>query len=276
MHGGFLMASEPTQKPGEKMKTGPLLSILLALSVSGLATEPPEELTVYYYERMPFFGDSGGKPAGLLIDISRLIFDEAGINYKFVNVPVVRFFDSLKKPEDSCLIGALKTREREAIYTYADDFIYRDQPFRIIVNKTKRKALPERPTIKQILESELRLGVSEGYVYGDWLDRKLLEYRPKLQKINIGNDSKKMHKMIIGGRFDYMFAVAEEARYIVAENPEHRDNLTTVEIADAPRGNMRYLLCSKGIDSAIMQKINAAIKAIKSGRDYERLTNPAN
>lgn len=61
--------------------------------------------------------------------------------------------------------------------------------------------------------------------------------------MNIGNDSEKMHKMIIG-RFDYQFAVAE--RNIVAEDQGTRDHLTTVEIADAPGRNMRYLLCSKG------------------------------
>lgn len=258
------------------MRPGLFLSLLMAFSFPGVAAEPAPEVTLYYYERMPFFGDSGGKPAGLLIGISELIFDEAGINYKFINVPVVRFFESLRKPGNSCLIGALRTKEREAIYAYSDDFIYRDQPFRVIVNKAKRKALPERPTIKQVLESGLRLGVTEGYVYGSWLDGKIAEHQPIVQKINIGNETEKMHKMLIGGRFDYMFAVAEEARHVVAEDQQHRSHLTTVEIADAPRGNMRYLLCSKGIDSAILQKINAAIKAVKSTRDYERLANPPN
>ena len=258
------------------MRPGPWLSLLLALSVPALAGEPPAELTVYYFERMPFFGDRDGKAAGLLIDVSRLVLDEAGIDYRFVNVPVVRLFDSLRKPGNSCLAGAHRTKERETIYAYSDDFIYRDQSFRIVINKAKRKALPERPTIRQILESGLRLGVAEGYVYGNWLDRKIVEHQPRLQKVNIGNDSEKMHKMIIGGRFDYMFAVAEEARHIVAEDREHSDNLTTVEIADAPQGNMRYLLCSKGIDAAMMKKINAAIKTIKPSRDYERLTTPPN
>ena len=258
------------------MRPGLFLSILMAFSFPSVAAEPAIEATLYYYQRMPFFGDSDSKPAGLLIDISRLIFDEAGINYKLVNVPVVRFFESLRKPGNSCVIGALRTKEREAIYTYSDDFIYRDLPFRIIVSKTKRKALPERPTIKQVLESGLRLGVTEGYVYGNWLDGKIAEHQPTVQKINIGNETEKMHKMLIAGRFDYMFAVAEEARHVVSEGQEHRSHLTTVEIADAPRGNMRYLLCSKGIDSALMQKINVAIKAVKSTRDYERLTNPPN
>jgi polar amino acid transport system substrate-binding protein len=260
------------------MRPGPWLSLLLALSVPAQAEAPgpPAELTVYYFERMPFFGDRDGEASGLLIDVSRLILDEAAVPYRFVNVPVVRLFDSLRKPGNSCVVGAHRTKEREAIYAYSDDFIYRDRPFRIVVNKGKRKALPERPTIRQVLQSELRLGVAEGYVYGDWLDRKIIEYQPKLQKVNIGNDSEKMHKMIIGGRFDYQFAVAEEAQYIVTEDQEHSDNLTTVEIADAPNGNMRYLLCSKGINAATLKKINAAIKTVKASREYERLTTPPN
>ena len=132
------------------MKPARWLSILLALSAPALAEAPapPNELIIYYFERMPFFGDRDGKAAGRLIDVTRLILKEAAVPYRFVNVPVVRFFDLLKKPGNSCLAGAHRTKERETIYAYSDDFIYRDQPFRIVVNKARRKALPDRPTIR--------------------------------------------------------------------------------------------------------------------------------
>ena len=265
-------ATQPTAK-NATMRTKPLLALLMLLSPPCLAAEPAAELTVYYYERMPFFGDVNGQASGLLVDISRLIFDTAGVRYRLVNVPVVRFFEALKKPGNSCLIGALRNREREAIYSYSDDFIYQDQPFRVIVSKGKRGALPERPDIRQILASDLRLGLTEGYAYGDWLDGKITEHRPLLQRINIGSETGKMHKMIIAGRFDYMFSVAEEAHYVVEKSRENAENLTVVEIADAPRGNMRYLLCSKGIDSALMSKINVATGKVKAGRYYEDIIN---
>ena len=47
------------------MRPGPWLSLLLALSVPALAGEPPAELTVYYFERMPFFGDRDGEARSL-------------------------------------------------------------------------------------------------------------------------------------------------------------------------------------------------------------------
>ena len=258
-----------SQPPRAMMRTKPLLVILMLLSAPCLAAE----LTVYYYERMPFFGDVDGQPSGFLVDISRLIFDAAGVSYRLVNVPVVRFFEALKRPGNSCVIGARKNREREATYSYSDDFIYQDRPFRVIVSKNRRETLPERPDIRQILASDLRLGLTEGYAYGDWLDGEIAEHRPLLQKINIGSETGKMHKMIIAGRFDYMFSVAEEAHHVVDKSRENTENLTVVEIADAPRGNLRYLLCSKGIDGALWRRINAAVGKVKSGRDYANIVN---
>lgn len=231
----------------------------------------PVELTVYYYDRLPFFGDIDGRPAGRLIDVARRVFDTSGIRYELVNVPVVRFFETLKKPGNHCVLGALRSKEREAIYTYSDDFIYRDQPFRIIINRDKRDALPDRPNIRQILESPLRVGVAEGYRYGDWLDGKLAEHRPATQTINIGNQSERMHQMIAAGRFDYMFAVAEEADFVVNRTPENKRQLASVEIADAPPGNKRYLLCSQGIDPALLRRINIAISQVKADAGHERL-----
>lgn len=252
------------------MKPRPLLAaLLLALALPGLATAAgeagaPGELTVYYYDRPPFFGDVDGQPTGRLIDVARQILDTAKVRYRFENIPVVRLFEALKRPGNACVLGALRTKEREAMYTYTDDFIYRDLPFQIIINRAKRGALPERTSIRQILESGLRLGLSEGYVYGEWLDGKLAEYSPPTFRINVGNQSERMHLMLISGRFDYMFSVAEEAQYVVARTAENRENLTTVEIADAPLGNRRYLLCSKGIDDALMRRINEAIATLKA------------
>ncbi len=252
---------------------GSLSALLLTLAFSALGapsgtavgtSETADDLTVYYYDRLPFFGDIDGKPAGRLVDIARLMLDTAAIRYRLVNVPVVRAFEILKKPGNACIIGALKTPEREAVYAYSDA-IYRDQPFRIIVNRAKRAVLPERPTIRQVLESGLRLGLSEGYVYGTWLDSRLADYPPpSVYRINVGSNAERMHQMLVGDRFDYMFSVAEEAQEIVSRTAENREHLTTVEIADAPPGNRRYLLCSKDIDDALMRRIDAAIAKVKA------------
>ncbi|WP_245747894.1 substrate-binding periplasmic protein [Formivibrio citricus] len=243
----------------------------MALSNATFSAEPLPELTIYHYERMPFFGNNSGKEAGILIDISRMIFDQAKIRHKYVEVPVRRLLESLKEREYACTIGALKTTERETLYAYSDDFIYQDQPFRIIIQSEKKTLLPENPTVRQILESELRLGVIDGHVYGSWLDGSIARYKPRLQKINIGDDTERMHKMIAGDRIDYMFAVAEEAKYVINNNREFAEKLSIVKVADAPAGNRRYILCSKEVGGETLKKINAAIKTVKASANYKRL-----
>ena len=244
--------------------------LALAFSIQCHAASESPELTVYYFERLPFFGTQNGQPAGLLIDISKRIFDIAGIHYTFVQMPVRRLFDQLKDPRNACTVGALKTSDRASVYTYSDDFIYQDMPFMAIINANRRRVISEEPTVREILQSTLRLGVIEGYAYGEWLDTNLLKYAPNAQKINIGDDTTKMHRMITNGRFDYMFAVAEEAHYVIDNHPEYAPMLTTVKIADAPTGNKRYLLCSKGIDDVLMQRINSAIAQLKTGGEQKQ------
>ena len=231
----------------------------------------PLKIKVFYYDRPPYYGNVNGKPEGVLVDIAKEIFDEAGIKYEFVDTPSIRVLETLKIPENSCALGWFKTKEREAIYTYSDDFIYQDKPYSIINNK-KRKVLSENPKIKEILESRLVLGMVERYVYGEWLNENILKFKPKTNRTNIGENSNLMYKlMILGNRFDYMFAGMEESSYAIKNNPQYRKKLSVVQIADAPNGSMRYILFSKGVDKTILEKINVAIKKVKTTDKYKQI-----
>lgn len=246
-----------------------LASVLVLFATPILAEESGRELKVYHFERMPFFGSADGEAVGILIDISRMVFNKAKINYTFISIPVKRLFESLKRTEYACTIGALKTKEREMLYNYSDDFIYQDLPFGIIVkNKNPFQVNPE---IKQVLESNLELGLIDGYTYGNWIDKNIIKYKPKIQRINIGDNTERMYKMIIGGRFDYMFAVEEEAKYVIRNKLGLVNNLSFVKVLDAPDGNKRYILCSKGVDGETIWKINNSLKQIKSSVDYKNL-----
>lgn len=180
------------------------------------------KLKIFYYDRPPYYGNVNGKVEGVLIDIVKEIFDEADIQYEFVYTASIRVLENLKNHENSCALGWFKTKEREEIYNYSDDDIYQDKPYSIIINKEKINNLPKNPKIDEILKSNLVLGVIERYVYGEWLDKKIIECNPKITRTNIGNDSNLMYKlMILRNRFDYMFVGMEEGSYALKSNPEY-------------------------------------------------------
>ncbi len=130
------------------------------------------KLKILYYDRLPYYGNVNGKVEGVLVDIAKEIFDEAGIQYEFVYTASIRVLENLKTHENSCALGWFKTKEREEIYSYSDDYIYQDKPYTMIINKEKINNLPKNPKMEDILRSNLVLGLVERYVYGEWMDKK--------------------------------------------------------------------------------------------------------
>jgi len=247
------------------------LALALALGVPALLPAAAPKLTVYYYNRLPYYGETNGRLGGFLVDIARLVFDQAGISYEFVNMPVKRIPEVLKLPGNTCSIGWFLTPEREAVYTYSTDFIYQDKPFCAICTQGGKARLPASPTLRNVLKSDLELGLIDGFAYGEWLEGNLRKYSPRYQKVSIGEDSENMYQMLLGHRFDYMFVASEEAAYIVNSHPSYRSHLALVNLADAPRGNLRYLLFSRGVDKAILDPIDAAIPLVKQGKPYRQI-----
>lgn len=250
-----------------------IINVLLIYLLIGsiIFSEEKSKLKVYYFDRIPFYNTENNEVDGILIKISKLVFEEAGIEYEFVNMPVKRMFEILKSPGNTCILGALMTKEREELYLYSNDYFFQDGPMNVVINKVLRSELPSFPTIKEILESNLRMGVIDGYSYGEWLDNNIVKYKINPNKINISDDSERMYKMIISNRFDYMFAGFEESLYAVKQNNEYSYNLQIVNIKDAPMGNKRYFLFSKGIDKNMLNKINNALEKVKLSNNYKEI-----
>ena len=77
--------------------------------------------------------------------------------------------------------------------------------------------------------------------------------------------------MILRNRFDYMFVGMEEGSYALKSNPEYEKKLSVIPIADAPNGNQRYIIFSKGINKNMLEKINRAIKKVKASDKYKQI-----
>jgi polar amino acid transport system substrate-binding protein len=251
----------------------PLLLAALGAPAQGAS---PRGLTVYYYERMPYYGEIDGRVSGFLAEIARLVLDDAGIPYTFEDAPATRVLENLKLPGDACALGWFRTPQREAIYAYSREAMYRDEPFWAIIDASKARLLPPRPAVEDILRSGWRLGLIEGYVYGPWLDEKIGVHAPESEIVNIRNDSEIMYRMLANGRFDYMFASREESLFIIGHlGAEIGRRLALVELADAPAGNPRYFILSKGVDGAMLARIDASLARIKRGEAYSRIVQGA-
>jgi polar amino acid transport system substrate-binding protein len=211
----------------------------------------------------------------MLVEVTRLILDTARVPFQLVTLPARRIPETLKRGGNTCSIGWFRTREREADFLFADEPIYQDKPFCVVMRSDQGAHLAPAPGIREILQSRLELGLIEGFAYGDWLEENLEACRPRCQRVAIGEDSEVMYQMLLGNRFDYMFAGSEEGSYMLRTHPEFASHLALVPVADAPRGNKRYLMFSRGVDPGLLARINAVIPAVRHSKAYRQILQAA-
>jgi len=248
-----------------------LLAALLTLAPVPLLAQE-RVVTIYTYERMPFFGQLNTDAEGFINQISRLVFENAKIPYVFEKVPVTRIFANLTQPGLSCIAGTFRNPEREQTYTFSSDSIYQDSPPRYLIRTTDQAQYATIKDIKALLTSGKTLGVADKYSYGTWVDENILRYKPATAVVNVRDDQSAFMQMLVLKRFDYIFASGEEAAYNLKDNPDFRESISVKTLADSPAGNIRWIMCNKDFPLDLLARINKSIPEIKKGKAYRDIT----
>ena len=247
-----------------------LLLMLLLGSLFGPLTGS-EPLKVYYFQRPPLYLTQADRsPGGFLVEIVKLVFTEAGIDYRFEELPALRIESLLKGTERACGIGWFRRPERDTWATFSDP-IYRDLPSIALVHARQAPRLGPRTSLANLLGSGLLLGVIEGFSYGTETDQAIATAHPRIFRL-VGQQSQLL-MMAASGRIDYFFLGPEEAQYLLAANPGLAAHLMIVPIEDGAHGNDRHLMFSKGVDALTILRVNQAIGKVKRTRAYRTLTD---
>lgn len=237
-----------------------IITMLFFLMLSVFISTASEPMKVYYFPRPPYYiVNADGSVSGLITDVVKKVFDDAGVKYTFIEAPSRRVEESLKLGENACGIGWFKRPDREEFAVFSDP-IYQDKKQNIIILTSKRNSLPANPTLEQILKSPLKLGVIDGFSYGSWVDDAIKKFNPSIEKANV--DQTRFLLMNSNARFDYGFISQEEGEYSLNSDRNLSSKLSLVPISDAPSGNYRYIMYSKGVNNELIRKVNASIKKI--------------
>jgi polar amino acid transport system substrate-binding protein len=222
---------------------------------------------------MPFFGNEGKADEGFILKITRMIFNDAGIEYRFEKVPVNRIFEALKESGPYCFPGVFKKADRLRLYIFSNYPVYQDGPLHYIIRKKDRSRFDNVHTIENLLRSNAVLGKIESYSHGEWADSNIAKFSPKKFVINIGDNQNTFFEMLLQGRFDYIFAGEEEAVYNLSANEQYRENLMISDLRDAPAGNIRWIIFSKGFPKDKLARINASILRVKKSAKYQSIVD---
>ena len=224
-------------------------------------------ITLHYHERPPYYITGPLGVYGLCADPARLAFQKAGIAFRWEKTPARRQLGILKANlARDCLLGWFKNPERETFARYSTH-IYIDKPAIALALADNDRIITGRPLAETLLTGNLVLLRKSGYSYGRFVDHMIARHNPLKALTNSENVG--MLKMIHSRRADYFFISEEEADALTASSGLPRSDFKYIRFADMPEGNKRYLLFSKKVETAVVEKINAAIQSQANGAPGE-------
>lgn len=241
-----------------------LASFTIFLALPEVSNSAP--LTVSYFERPPYYFTSRGRAAGFLVELSRKIFKEAGIEVTFISLPPARIIKAIKHSKaPHCSIGWFKKPEREKFAKFSLP-IYQNQPLVLLTSqKLKERFLPYETLDQVFSDRTLIMGQMSSFSYGSYVDELLTRVPPKSQ--TIAKCQSTLIKLINKGRISYMLAAPEEIpTLIISATLKHLD-FYSHNLKDIPQGNIRYLIFSQAVSDEVVAKVNLAIEKLAPQTD---------
>lgn len=233
----------------------------VALFCTSLPSSAAEaDLQVNFHERLPYYSAETDGVGGIIGERVMAVFKEVGINCTFKQTPPKRQLAIIKANNGkNCIIGWFKNTKREAYARFSLP-IYRDKPQMALVRNDS--SLPEGTlAIKTLLSmKDMRLLTKNGYSYGARLDALIRQHAPKT--VSVTTENVKMLKMIRGKRAEYMFIAPEEASQLISLSGHSKSDFRLVALDGVPPGNNRYLLFSKQVPPALVDRVNEVINSL--------------
>jgi len=244
--------------------------LFLLCPVQPAAEPPPKPLRVLYMHRPPYYERlPDGRAGGALVEIARMAFERAGVPHEFVEVPARRILRMVRDGEPVCSVGWFRTPEREAFARFSEP-IYQNLPLGALIRRERASLWPERPTMRQALESGLVLGLVKGYRYGPWEER-FRGARRSVAVERIETTQQSLFRMLCRGRVDWMLICPEEAGYQLRVRPRLRSCAVFRRFADAPEGNRRYLMFSRAVPVEVVEAVNRTIRSVVGSPEYREI-----
>jgi uncharacterized protein (TIGR02285 family) len=235
-----------------------LPGLFLAL---GLPFAHAQVVKVEYRDKPPYSHTERGKPVGFLIERTIEIFRLAKVDADYLEVPVKRILMDIEADQAPiCSPSWYKLPEREKFARFSLP-IHQDKPHVVLAHAQAAKAIQRHGRLAALFaDPQLTLGVLDGVSYGLELDQAMANtgrpaVRARLTPVQLA-------RMISAQRADYMLIDQEDLGWL-RQDPEFAGlNLVRIDFADMPPGLLRYLMCSRQVEPATLDRLNQAIRQL--------------
>lgn len=218
-------------------------------------------ITVAWRDKPPYHYVDNGVERGFLLARGKQVFASAGVPAVFVVEPTKRIWASFQSGKKNyCSLGRYRKPERDVFAQYSR-VIHADPAQVLLVSAPWLARVRTHKSLAALLaDPQFELGLADGSSYGPRLDAMIKDGSNQVVRRTV--ESSTIIRMIAAGRMSYTIADRYGWEYLRAREPL-LESVTVVDMPDMPPGLARYLVCSKDIPGATMDKLNRAIDRLK-------------
>lgn len=220
--------------------TGTLCKGLVALALGVLAagTAGAAEIRIRADEWLPYNGGSNMKPPGYMIEMAKLIAERNGHTIQYRHMPWEDALDGTRQGSFDCVVGAYKS-DAEGFAFPARGWGYGDNAFFGFSDN------PWRYNGIASLEG-VRVGVLEGYSYGDELDAYIEQHKDNPERIVVvpvvGRAIVKLMANLVSRRIDVFLEDSNVAAYGITQARMEEGRI--ISLGEASEAEEVYIACT--------------------------------
>lgn len=248
----------PSHSRGASLLKQALLVLICLALFGGRQPAIAETLDIHYFEYPPYYHrPENGQASGIIVDLARRVFAEAGVEPKFSFVPAKRILHEIQGGSPAASLGWFKTPERERLALFSLP-IYVNRPAGVFFLREDEDRFRPYDTLEGLLQSgDFFFGRVQGLSEGRDLDEMLAKYQDKT--VQVAADSIRLLKMLQCRRFDFMLMPPEEVDVLLEAAGASRDHFMIKAMSDIPSGNLRYIMYSKTVSPDLIRRVDQAI-----------------
>lgn len=218
------------------------------------------------WEPYHYLGNQG-EVQGLDIEIISAITDEIGCDLEFVTGNWAGHLRQIQHGSLDVLGGATRTDEREAFARFSEP--YRTENFALYI----RPGESDRYTgdsLSELLEDGFRLGLTQGFVYGEEVTQ--LQERGRFDEQIIEAPMGELHFTRLQ---DHRLDGFLEDPYVVASIQRRRGWQDEVEAHPMTfdSGEVHFMFSREGVDESLVDRFNEALENLRETGQYDEIMN---
>lgn len=225
------------------------------------------ELTVGWDPWEPYHYRVAGSDQvrGMDIEIIQAVADEAACSLTFEQGPWSELLRKLREGQIDVMMGATRIPERESFAHFSD--AYREDRFLLYIQRGEQGRV-EGHSLESLMEDGFRLGVTQGYYYGEAFNE--LQMRPEFAEQIVDAAVGEMNiTHLLDDRIDGFLEHPAVAGAVKSRRGDAGSVIATELTVGG--GPVTFMFSRQSVDEGVVQRFNEGLRAIRASGEHQRM-----